>query len=114
MVKAGLSLSGLYELEPVRLSYVNAHLRMDAAEAAALSPARHLEHARGALTVAVGGRESEQFHWHQEHFSAGLGRTHRHGTAGGRAAGPPPFLAAGRVVQPQGVLAREVCRQAGV
>jgi len=114
MVKAGLSLSGLYQLEPIRLCYVNAHLRMDAAEAAALSPARHLEHARGALTVAVGGRESEQFHWHQEHFCA----------AWGTRTGVPPrvvdlpghhhFSLLDELADPQGVLAREVCRQAGV
>ena len=114
MVKSGLSLSGLYQLEPVRLSYVNAHLRMDAAEAAALSPARHLQHARGALTVAVGGRESEQFHWHQEHFSA----------AWGERTGTPPrvvdlpghhhFSLLDELADPQGVLAREVCRQAGL
>jgi arylformamidase len=68
MIKAGLSLSGLYELEPVRLCYVNEHLRMSPGEAAALSPCKHPDHARGALTLAVGGRESEQFHWQQEHF----------------------------------------------
>jgi arylformamidase len=70
MIKAGLAVSGLYDLEPVRLCYANDKLGMDAAEAAALSPAKHLAHARGALSLAVGGRESEQFHWHQEHFAA--------------------------------------------
>lgn len=68
LLKAGLSLSGLYELEPVRLSYVNEYLRLTAEDAAALSPCKHLKHARGTLSVAVGGRESEQFHWQQEHF----------------------------------------------
>ena len=114
MVKAGLSLSGLYELEPVRVSYVNAHLRMDAAEAAALSPARHLEHARGALTVAVGGRESEQFHWHQEHFSQVWGE--RTGMAPRVVAlpGHHHFSLLDELSSPQGVLAREARRLAGL
>ena len=43
---------------------------MQKTEAAALSPCKHLQHARGALTMAVGGRESEQFHWQQEHFGS--------------------------------------------
>lgn len=68
MIKAGLALSGLYDLEPIRLCYVNDQLHMTREEAAALSPAKHLEHARGALSVAVGGRESEQFHWQQDHI----------------------------------------------
>lgn len=114
MVKAGLSLSGLYDLEPVRLSYVNAHLRMDQAEAEALSPAKHLQHARGALSVAVGGRESEQFHWHQEHFSA----------VWGNRTGLPPrvvdlpghhhFSLLDELSSPGGVLAREAARLAGL
>ena len=114
MVKAGLSLSGLYDLEPVRLSYVNAYLRMNPAEAQALSPAKHLRHACGALTVAVGGRESEQFHWQQEHFSA----------VWGERAGMPPrvidlpghhhFSLLDELANPHGVLAREAARQAGL
>ncbi len=114
MVKAGLSLSGLYDLEPVRLSYVNAYLRMNPAEAQALSPAKHLRHACGALTVAVGGRESEQFHWQQEHFSA----------VWGERTGMPPrvidlpghhhFSLLDELANPHGVLARKAARQAGL
>ena len=114
MVRAGLSLSGLYELEPVRLSYVNAHLRMNPSQAVELSPARNLQHARGALTLAVGGRESEQFHWQQEHFSA----------VWGERTGMPPrvvdlpghhhFSLLDELCVPQGVLAREVRRMAGL
>jgi arylformamidase len=70
VVKGGLALSGLYNLEPIQLCYVNDKLHMDKQEAYALSPTTHLTHARGALSLAVGGRESEQFHWQQEHFGA--------------------------------------------
>ena len=114
MVRAGLSLSGLYALEPVRLSYVNAYLCMDQAEAAALSPGRHLQHARGALTVAVGGRESEQFHWQQEHFSAVWGEHTGTPPRVVDLAGHHHFSLLDELSRPQGVLAREVRRMAGV
>jgi arylformamidase len=114
MVKAGLSLSGLYDLEPVRMSYVNEHVRMTQAEAAALSPCKHLEHARGDLTMAVGGRESEQFHWQQEHF----------GAVWAQRTGTPPrvidlpahhhFSLLDELASPSGVLAQEVRRQIGL
>ncbi|MBU3739382.1 MAG: alpha/beta hydrolase [Rhodoferax sp.] len=114
MIKAGMALSGLYELEPIRLCYVNAHLRMDEAEAAALSPAQHLQHARGALTVAVGGRESEQFHWHQEHFCAAWGERTGATPRVIDLPGHHHFSLLDELSDPQGVLAREVQRQAGL
>ena len=114
MIKAGLSLSGLYDLEPVRLCYVNAHLRLDATEAGALSPSRDLRHARGALTVAVGGRESEQFHWQQEHLCR----------VWGERTGTPPrvidlpghhhFSLLDELAVADGVLARELRRMNGI
>ena len=87
---------------------------MDATEAAALSPARHLAHARGALTVAVGGRESEQFHWHQEHFSDVWGQ--RTGRAPRVVAlpGHHHFSLLDELSSPQGLLAREARRLAGL
>jgi hypothetical protein len=42
LVKGGVAISGLYDLEPIRLSYVNNKLRMDEAEAHALSPIQHV------------------------------------------------------------------------
>ena len=110
MIRGGLAISGLYDLEPIRLSYPNDKLHMDAEEAAALSPAKHLVFARGEITLAVGGRESEQFHWQQEHFAA------RWAAQTGR----PPWIIdlPGRhhfsllddLSKPEGVLAREVVR----
>ncbi len=114
MVKAGLSLSGLYDLEPIRLNYVNAHLRMEKADAQALSPCKHLQYARGALTMAVGGRESEQFHWQQQHF----------GAVWAERTGTPPrvvdlpghhhFSLLDELSNTEGVLAREARRLGGL
>jgi arylformamidase len=62
----GIALSGLYDLEPIRLSYLNAALRMDAAEARRLSPI-HLPPPRGGrLVLTVGGAESEEYHRQQD------------------------------------------------
>ncbi|MSP50292.1 MAG: alpha/beta hydrolase [Alphaproteobacteria bacterium] len=66
----GIALSGLYDLEPIRLSYLNAALGMGAEEARRLSPV-HLPRPRsGRLVLAVGGAESEEYHRQQDTLSA--------------------------------------------
>lgn len=57
-----VALSGLYDLEPIRLSYLNAALKMTPEEARRLSPV-HLPRPRGGRTIlTVGGAESEEYH----------------------------------------------------
>jgi arylformamidase len=73
LIKGGLSISGLYELEPVRLAYVNEALKLDAGEARALSPIHHLPHDAAALPpllLAVGGAELPEFVRQQRDFAA--------------------------------------------
>lgn len=61
LVKSGLCISGLFELEPVRLCYLNEVLGMDPAEAAANSPAL-LQPAHGVRqVVTVGAEETDEF-----------------------------------------------------
>jgi len=71
-VKGGLSISGLYDLEPVRLAYVNAAMKLDAAEARTLSPIHHLPQ-NGAevspLLLAVGAAELSEFVRQQRDFA---------------------------------------------
>ncbi len=112
-VKAGLAISGLYDLEPIRLSFPNDKLHMDKAEAEALSPSKHLQHARGAMSVAVGGEESKEFHWQQEHFAAAWAK--RTGTAPAviDLPGLHHFSVLDELGNPDGKLAREVRRQLG-
>jgi acetyl esterase/lipase len=50
----GIAISGIYDLEPVRLNYLNDKLRLDEAEAARNSPVRHLPSHAAPLVVAVG------------------------------------------------------------
>jgi arylformamidase len=70
LVKGGVAISGLYDLEPIRLSYVNLKLHLDVDEAHALSPIHHVPPRAGPLAVAVGGDESAEFHRQQTDFVA--------------------------------------------
>jgi arylformamidase len=70
----GVALSGLYDLEPIRLSYVNGALGMSAEEARRNSPI-HLPRPRamtgaGKLILAVGSAESEEYHRQIDTLSA--------------------------------------------
>lgn len=56
-VRSALAISGIFDLEPIALSYINERLRLDAGEVAALSPARTLRPGMAPLAVAVGGDE---------------------------------------------------------
>lgn len=54
-------LSGVYDLMPLRLTYVNEPLGLDSAMAAELSPLRHLPERLPALVIARGRAETEEY-----------------------------------------------------
>jgi arylformamidase len=54
---AGLSISGIFDLEPCRLSYLNAALGLTVDEQIALSPIRHVSPGSGPLALAFGTSE---------------------------------------------------------
>jgi len=56
-VRGGLAISGLYDLEPIRLNYLNEKLGLDPQEAERNSPLLHLPPMAGELVVAYGTRE---------------------------------------------------------
>ncbi len=60
-VRGAVPLSGLFDLEPIRLSYLNADLRMDEAESRLQSPIRNLPARMPPTVVAVGGGETDEF-----------------------------------------------------
>src|SRR5690606_2099443 len=60
LLKGGLALSGLYELEPIRLSYLNEKLGMTAEVAHRNSPAARPV-GRMPLILAVGAAETDEF-----------------------------------------------------
>jgi arylformamidase len=70
LVKATLPISGLYDLEPLRLSYQNAVLGLDADQVRVASPIHHRPTTRGPVVLAVGGEETDEFRRQQADFKA--------------------------------------------
>lgn len=72
-VRSALAISGIFDLEPIALSYINDRLRLDADEIAALSPARTLRPGMAPLAVAVGGDELAELQRQSTSFHAAAG-----------------------------------------
>ncbi|MFE1321092.1 alpha/beta hydrolase [Kitasatospora phosalacinea] len=74
-IRGAVLLSGVYDLEPVALSYVNQPLGLDPARAAALSPLRAGAAALAALppvVLALGEHETDEFGRQQAEFARAL------------------------------------------
>ncbi len=61
IVKSAICASGIYDLQPVRLSARNDYVKLNAETEQALSPIRHLERLSTSVFVACGSRESDEF-----------------------------------------------------
>jgi arylformamidase len=68
-VKGGLAISGIYDLEPMRLCYINDKLKLDEAEARRLSPRFNLSSASPPLIIACGGDELPELKRQSEVFA---------------------------------------------
>lgn len=62
LVKGGCAISGLFDLTPIRLSYVNEGLNLDEAVAQRNSPVLLAPITRRPLIIVVGERESDEYH----------------------------------------------------
>ena len=62
LVKGVCSIGGIFDLEPVRLSFLNQTLKMDAAQAARNSPLQQTYREPAALSLVVAIDESDEFH----------------------------------------------------
>ena len=60
-IKGICAVSGIYDLEPIRLSYVNEALEMDAGEAAANSPMEQTVRNQCPIILAYGDNETSEF-----------------------------------------------------
>jgi acetyl esterase/lipase len=69
-VKGGLAISGIYDLEPMRLSYINDKLRLDEAEAKRNSP----RVTRKRLFIAYGADELPELRRQSEDYAQRLGQ----------------------------------------
>jgi arylformamidase len=73
-IKGGLAISGIYDLEPMRLCYINDKLQLDSDEADRLSPMHHLPARSAPLIVAFGGDELPELRRQSEAFAAARAR----------------------------------------
>ncbi len=78
-VAGGVAISGLFELEPIRLCYLNDRLGLDEAEAARNSPIRHLPARAAPLVVTAGLGELPELIRQSEEYAVAWTR---HGLAG--------------------------------
>lgn len=74
-IDAFVGLSGIYDMEPVRLSFLNQILKLEAGAVPPLSPRRltpALPRPAPSVLLAVGERESDEFHRHMAGYAAAL------------------------------------------
>ncbi len=72
VVRSATAISGLYDLEPVRLSYINQVLALDAAAARRNSPTLYVSRNCAPLSLFVGTGETSEFRRQQRDFAAAL------------------------------------------
>src|SRR6266850_2836065 len=76
VVKAGTGISGLYDLEPIRLSYLNDMLALTRDDARGNSPMYLTPKHAAPLLLPLGAREGREYHRQSEEMAAAW---HRHG-----------------------------------
>jgi arylformamidase len=69
-VYGGLPISGIFDLEPIALTYLNDKLQLSAREIATLSPLRNLSASLPPLCVAVGGAELPELRRQSKEYAA--------------------------------------------
>ena len=72
LVAGGCAISGLYDLEPIRLSYLNEAVKLDAADVARNSPILVPPRGCEPLIVAVGETKSEEYHRQADDYLAAV------------------------------------------
>jgi len=68
LVKGGCALSGLFDLHPIRLSYLNDTLGMNEVTARRNSPVHLAPACNRQMVVSVGAAESDEFHFQSKDF----------------------------------------------
>jgi len=110
-VSAALPISGLFDLEPIRLCDLNGALRMDETEASANSPI-NLPLPLTPISVAVGGAELPELLRQSREYDAALRKS---GNPGRELIlpGEDHFSVLAHLAQPEGALCAEAVRLAG-
>ncbi|MGF6231349.1 arylformamidase [Inquilinus ginsengisoli] len=71
-IKGGLCMSGLYEMEPVRLSYRREYIAFTDEVADAMSPQRHIDKLAAPIVVSHGTFETPEFQRQARDFAAAV------------------------------------------
>ena len=100
---AGLAISGVFDIEPCRLNYLNEKLNLTADEVEALSPIRHLPARSGPLVVAFGAAELPELQRQSRDYAAAR-KTAGLGTALLPLAGHDHFSILEELARPDGAL----------
>jgi len=114
-IRGGIAISGIYDLEPIRLNYLNDKLRLDRDEMLRASPLLHLPASAGPLVIAVGSAELPELRRQSRDYAAAWrGR----GLTGSfqELPGCHHYAALEQLARPDAALARalaELVRQAG-
>jgi arylformamidase len=106
-VDAGLAISGVFDVEPCRLNYLNDKLGLTAEEAARMSPIRHFDPAQKPVTLAYGGAELPELQRQSRDYAAALAHAGI-GAALLPIAGHNHFTILEELARPDGALVRAV------
>jgi arylformamidase len=112
-IRGGFGLSGLYDLEPIRLCFLNDELHLDEAEAARNSPVRLNRHVEAPLVLPVGALEGPEY-LRQSQDLAAAWRTGPSDPEVMVVDGRDHFSIVADLGEPESDLARAVWRQMGL
>src|SRR6058998_2480842 len=112
VIKAGCGISGLYDLEPIRLSYLNEVLKLTPEAARRHSPVHCPPPRSGPLLLPVGGLEGAEYHRQGEELAA-VWRTRRLPCQTIDMAGHHHFSILAELEDPGTTLSRLLLRQMG-
>ena len=113
VVKAGCGVSGLYDLEPIRLSYLNQTLGLTMETARRNSPVHLVPATAGPLLLPVGEKEGDEYHRQTESLAAAWRRRGLPVEVMDMA-GHDHFSIITELGDPGSTLSRAILRQAGV
>jgi len=109
LVTSALAISGIFDLAPLRDTYINDKLGLDAAEAAALSPMRDPGASRKPIALAVGGEELPELIRQSRDYAAAREKTGAPVTLD-VIAGRDHFTIVDEVAAPDGVITNAIVR----
>ncbi|HYY05562.1 MAG TPA: alpha/beta hydrolase [Candidatus Limnocylindria bacterium] len=110
VIRAGCGISGLYDLEPIRLSYLNDILRLTPETARRWSPIHHPPAHAGPLLLAVGALEGPEY-LRQSHELARIWLSHGLRAEVVEMAGHHHFSIVAELEDPASELSRRLARQ---